>query len=168
MNWSNIVIGIILLIFAALYYLSTLGFPPPSKMDNLGSAFFPELLTGALVLLSVLLILTSVFRGRGSEDDGDAAVIKGAERLEEDSFVAENISWKSLFAAVGLPFIYVGMIPILGYLICTPLFLIALIRLLGYEKWVNNVAASVGLTAALYLLFVTALGVRLPEGIFFS
>jgi hypothetical protein len=95
-------------------------------------------------------------------------VIQGAERLEEDSFSAEDVSYKFLFGTIGLSFLYVGLLSVLGFLISTPLFLIILIRLLGYEKWVNNLAASIGLTVALYLLFATALGVSLPAGIFFS
>jgi hypothetical protein len=166
MNWSNIVIGIILLIVSAFYYLSTSDFPPPTKADNLGPSFFPTLLTVTLAVLSLLLILGSLLSRRSGNEDG--AVIKGAERLEEDSFSGENISYKLLLGTIGLSILYVGLLSVLGFLVCTPLFLIILIRFLGYERWVNNVAASVGLTATLYLLFVIALGVNLPQGIFFE
>jgi putative tricarboxylic transport membrane protein len=168
MNWSNIIIGIVLLIASAFYYHSTAEFPPPTKTENLGPAFFPTLLAAALALLALLMILNSL-RARGAADkEKDGAVIQGAERLEEDSFSADDISYTFLLGTIGLSFLYVGLLSILGYLISTPLFLIILIRLLGYEKWMNNLAASVGLTAALYLLFATALGVSLPAGIFFS
>lgn len=167
MNWTNIIIGIILLAASVFYYYSTMDFPPPTKTENLGPAFFPTLLATALAFLSLLLVIAGLFP-RGARKNKGAAALEGAERLEEDSFGADAISFKPLFAAVGLSFIYVGLLSVLGYLVSTPLFLIALIRLLGYEKWVNNVIASAGLTAALYLLFVVALGVHLPEGIFFS
>ena len=168
MNWSNIIIGIILLIASAFYYFSTSEFPPPSKTENLGPAFFPTLLAAALALLALLLILSSLFfRGATGKEKG-GAVIQGAERLEEDSFSVESVSYKFLLGTIGLSFLYVGLLSILGFLISTPLFLIILIRLLGYEKWVNTLAASIGLTAALYLLFATALGVSLPAGVFFS
>lgn len=168
MNWSNIIIGIILIIFSAFYYFSTSEFPPPSKTENLGPAFFPTLLAASLAILSLLLILTSFFFRREPGKEKGGAVIQGAERLEEDSFSADDVSNKFLFGTIAMSFLYVGVLSILGFLISTPLFLIILIRVLGYEKWVNNLAASVGLTAALYLLFATALGVALPAGIFFS
>ena len=166
MNWSNIIIGIILLIASAFYYYSTMEFPPPSKTENLGPAFFPALLAAVLAFLALLLILDSFLTRRASGKGRDGAVIQGAERLEEDSFSAEDISYKFLLGTIGLSFFYVALISILGFLISTPLFLIILIRLLGYEKWVNNLTASIGLTAALYLLFAVALGVTLPAGIF--
>ncbi len=168
MNWSNIIIGVILLVFSAFYFYSTSEFPPPSKTENLGPAFFPTLLAAALAILSLLLILTSFFFRDVSGKEKGGAVIQGAERLEEDSFSADDVSYKFLFGTIVLSFLYVGVLSILGFLVSTPLFLIILIRVLGYEKWVNNLAASVGLTAALYLLFATALGVALPAGIFFS
>jgi putative tricarboxylic transport membrane protein len=168
MRWSNIIIGIILLIASAFYYSSTTGFPPPSKTENLGPAFFPTLLAAALAFLSLLLILDSFLFQSTSEKEKDGAVIQGAERLEEDSFGAEEISYTFLFGTIGLSFLYVGLLSFLGYLISTPLFLIILIRLLEYKKWKNIIAASIGLTATLYLLFAVALGVSLPAGIFFS
>lgn len=168
MNWSNIIIGIILLIVSVFYYYSTMEFPPPSKTENLGPAFFPTLLAAVLAFLALLMILDSFLARGASGKKGDGAVIQGAERLEEDSFSTEDISYKFLLGTIGLSFLYVGLISVLGYLISTPLFLIILIRLLGYEKWVNNIAASVGLTAVLYLLFATALGVSLPAGVFFD
>jgi len=168
MRWSNIIIGIILLISSAFYYLSTMEFPPPSKTENLGPAFFPTLLAAVLAFLALLLILNTFLARGASGKKGDGAVIQGAERLEEDSFSAEDISYKFLFGTIGLSFLYVALISILGFLISTVLFLVTLIRLLEYKDWKNNVAASVGLTATLYLLFAVALGVTLPAGIFFS
>ncbi len=168
MNWSNIIIGVILLISSAFYYFSTSEFPPPTKTENLGPGFFPTILAAALAFLALLLILNGLLARGASGKEKGGAVIQGAERLEEDSFSADNVSNKFLFGTIILSFLYVGLLSVLGYLISTPLFLIILIRLLGYEKWANNLAASVGLTAALYLLFATALGVSLPAGIFFS
>ncbi|MDP1990478.1 MAG: tripartite tricarboxylate transporter TctB family protein [Syntrophales bacterium] len=168
MNWSNIIIGIILLISSVFYYFSTSDFPPATKTENLGPGFFPTILAVVLAFLAILLVLNSLLARGASGKEKDGAVIQGAERLEEDSFGAEQISYKFLFGTIGLSFLYVGLLSVLGYLISTPLFLIILIRLLGYEKWGNNVAASIGLTATLYLLFAIALGVNLPAGLFFS
>ncbi len=168
MNWSNIIIGIILLVSSTFYYFSAAEFPPPTKTENLGPAFFPTLLAATLAFLALLLILSSFLSRSSSEKEQNEAAVDGAERLEEDSFSAENISPTFLFGTICLSFLYVGLLPVLGYLISTPLFLIILIRLLGYEKWINTISASIGLSATLYILFAVILGVNLPAGIFFS
>lgn len=168
MKKSNLVIGSMLLILSAIYYFSTRGLPAPSKMDNLGSAFFPVLLAASLAVLSLILIAGSLFsKPAPSGGNEHAAAIEGAERLAEDAFGAEQISYKTLFPTMVLPFLYVLLLPVFGYLVVTPFFLLALTRILG-EQWKTNVFASAGLTAALYILFAVLLGVRLPGGALFS
>lgn len=166
MKKSNIVIGIILLALSAFYYLSTRGFPPPTVTENLGAGFFPKLLSMLLAFLAIMLILGSLFSQSTSGQEGEKATISGGERLEEDSFATEGISYKFLLGTIGVSILYVILLPVIGYVIVTPLFLIAMIRLLGKKKWLHNIAISILLTVSLYLLFGKMLGVVLPPGLF--
>ncbi|MDI7258510.1 MAG: tripartite tricarboxylate transporter TctB family protein [Thermodesulfobacteriota bacterium] len=168
MKKSNIIIGIILLALSAFYYYSTRELPPPTKTENLGSAFFPILLAIVLAFLSLMLIINTFLFRSASDHEEEKAAIDGGERLEEDSFSAERISYKFLIGTMGMSTLYIILLPIIGYLIVTPFFLFGLIRFLGMERWLNNIAVSIGLTAVLYLLFARMLGVPLPGGIFFS
>jgi putative tricarboxylic transport membrane protein len=163
---TNIVIGFILLGVSGFYYFSTKGLPPPTKTENLGAAFFPTLLATILAILALLLIVNSLSFRRSPDQGEEKAAVAGGERLEEDSFSAEGISYKFLLGTAALCVLYAIFLPILGYLISTPLFLISFIRLLRKGKWVLNVTISVILTACLYLLFARALSVSLPPGIF--
>lgn len=163
MKKSDAVIGVLLLALAVFYYLSTRDLPPPSVTEKLGAGFFPILLTITLVVLSILLLGSSFFSRKNQ--DGKAA-IAGGERLEEDAFTAEEISYPILLSTMGLSILYVALLNFSGYLLTTPLFIIALVRILGMKQWVNIIALAAVLTAALYLLFGWALGVPLPAGIF--
>lgn len=166
MRKSNIVIGIILLFLSAFYYLSTRGFPSPTVTENLGAGFFPKLLSILLAFFALILILTSLFY-RSEAGQEERAAISGGERLEEDSYSAEGISYKFLLGTIVFSILYVIFLPIIGYLIITPVYIIAIIRFLGKKKWFHNITVSILLTAALYLLFAMMLGVALPPGIFF-
>lgn len=55
-----------------------------------------------------------------------------------------------------------------GYLITTPVFLIVIMALMGYRRWVLTPGIALLLTAILWLLFVEALQVPLPVGTFFE
>jgi putative tricarboxylic transport membrane protein len=162
---ANIIIGLILLGVSGFYYFSTKGLPPPTKTENLGAAFFPTLLASLLAILALLLIVNSLSFRRASDQEEEKSAVAGGERLEEDSFSAEGISYKFLFGTAVLCVLYAILLPVIGYLISTPLFLISLIRLLRKGKWVLNVTISILLTASLYLLFARALSVSLPPGI---
>ncbi|HDS4718712.1 TPA: tripartite tricarboxylate transporter TctB family protein, partial [Escherichia coli] len=50
----------------------------------------------------------------------------------------------------------------------TPVFLIVIMTLMGYRRWVLTPGIALLLTAILWLLFVEALQVPLPVGTFFE
>ncbi|MEW6672288.1 MAG: tripartite tricarboxylate transporter TctB family protein [Thermodesulfobacteriota bacterium] len=163
MKKSDGIIGVILLGVAFFYYYSTRDLPPPSVTEKLGASFFPILLTITLAVLSILLLISSL-RARNSSD-GKAA-IAGGDRLEEDAFAAGEISYPFLFGTMGLSVLYVALLNAIGYIVSTPLFILAMVRLLGLKQWSKGIAISIVLTAVLYLLFGKALGVPLPAGVF--
>lgn len=67
-----------------------------------------------------------------------------------------------LLAAVSLVGFTVAM-PLVGFEVALAVLLAVWLKLLGGEGWVLSVAVALSSTAALYLLFVTALGVQIPR-----
>lgn len=63
---------------------------------------------------------------------------------------------------------YIVAMSYCGYLITTPVFLIVIMTLMGYRRWVLTPGIALLLTAILWLLFVEALQVPLPVGTFFE
>lgn len=52
----------------------------------------------------------------------------------------------------------------IGFVLCTFLFLVFLLSVLGRSSWLVALAASVGITAGSYLIFAKVLKVTLPAG----
>jgi putative tricarboxylic transport membrane protein len=52
----------------------------------------------------------------------------------------------------------------LGYILATPLFLVAAMAILGERHWGRAIIIAALFTAIFYLVFAQALGVRLPVG----
>jgi putative tricarboxylic transport membrane protein len=67
-------------------------------------------------------------------------------------------------ALAGLCFGYALLFNPLGYLIATPLFLLAALRLMGQRQWGWNLLIAVVFTLLAYLVFAKVLGVRMPHG----
>ena len=79
-----------------------------------------------------------------------------------------KLEWKGLLRtailAVGA-FVYVWLLPLIGFPLLTPFFLFGTIKLFGYKRNLTAVLVSVGTTAVLFLLFNIVFMIFLPLGI---
>ncbi|OFX28812.1 MAG: hypothetical protein A2Z07_07380 [Armatimonadetes bacterium RBG_16_67_12] len=145
MRRADLLIGIALLAFAAFYFQEsskiTIGF----AADRLGPKFFPQLLAAALGSAALALVWRSL-RGRSDPEP--------LQPMRVRLFLWTVVSTLT----------YVLLLPSLGYLIATPLYLVAIILLLGYRNVAGLVATTAGVTAVLYLVFARTLHVLVPMG----
>jgi hypothetical protein len=146
MRRADLLIGIGLLAFAAFYFRQSYEITVGFASDRLGPAFFPRLLALTLAGCALTLIARSL-RGRS------------------DPAPLPSIRTNLLLWTLGLTIAYVAALRPLGYLIATPLYLAALVWLLGYRSPVGLAGTAIGVTAALYLVFVQALKVLVPMGL---
>ena len=109
--------------------------------------FMPLLLGIGMVGLSGFLTLQS-FVGKG-----DAKNVK------------LNLPWLRFIGMVAVSFAYALLLNKVGYLLCTFVFLLAVLKLSKLEGWKLPLIISVVASVAFYLLFKVALGVMLPAGI---
>lgn len=145
MRRGDFFIGIGLLLFALLYLQQSFLIMRGFASDKLGPAFFPRLLGVVLATLAVTLIVRALF---GRSDPTPPPAIRGG----------------LLAAVVAVLVAYSLIMPWLGFLITTPLLLIAIIWMMGMRRWGSMIGTAVGLTLVLYLVFVRALHVLLPLG----
>jgi putative tricarboxylic transport membrane protein len=116
------------------------------------SAFFPRVLSLLLLLLS-LLLLTRAFRQ--SPREGRTGGTRG------NAFSLINNQPILVFGSTTL---YVVMIPILGFLVSTALFIFGSIVFRDRRRLVVAAIYGVCFSAALYFAFHAVLGVTLPRG----
>ena len=70
--------------------------------------------------------------------------------------------WKRLFFGVALSLAYIAALRLIGFLIATPLYLVALGLLMGSKRPVRDALAGIGLTIGIWLMFTRLLYVSLP------
>jgi hypothetical protein len=109
--------------------------------------------------LSVALIVTALVYGYLAWRRMRAAPPAAAASPVQ---AAKGAVWPVYAAIVG----YGVLIPVLGYPLATVLFLVAEFRLLGVRSWPRNVALSLVVTAAFYVLFVHYAEMIFPRGVF--
>ncbi|WP_188195265.1 tripartite tricarboxylate transporter TctB family protein [Nonomuraea sp. SYSU D8015] len=107
-----------------------------------GPGMWPLIVSVAMVVAAAVLVLQS--RPRGDE-----------ERFTKDVVVVA-IAAASLVA-------YAFLFELVGFEVPTVALLVLWLKGLGRESWRLTAVVSIVATAALYLLFITALGVSLPH-----
>ncbi len=115
-----------------------------------GPGFFPLVIGGVLSLLSIILLVRTLWAETGLEG--------------KINFWKEKRSWeKVLSSLLGLIF-YLILLNYLGYLLTTFLFIIYLLKFIGKKGWLASTLMAILIAASSYILFQTGLGVSLPKG----
>lgn len=116
---------------------------------GLSPQFFPNLLAAVIGLLGILLTV----RGRGREESLSAG----------EGFTLKVAQWVRVAKILATLFVYLLVLPYLGFLIATPLCLVVLMLQLGSRRWFLMVTIASATTAVIHVTFRYGLQVLLPE-----
>jgi hypothetical protein len=151
MRVVNIILAIVLILFGFFYSYLTMHLPDRNLPNTLGSSFMPWVLAICLFVLSILLLLQSLFKV--SAETCDYAISK-----KEGTGI--------LFLVV-LVVVYIKTMTFFGFLLITPFFLVALMLTIGARKWKEVILTSTLVTFGIYLFFQKVFQIILPAGEFF-
>ncbi len=146
-------IGIGLLVFSGLLY-SNLGKISDNPFVPIGPSFYPRFLLLLTLLLSLALVVQDVL-----------AHLK-QEKKEKGAFI-NWLNYQSTLLSFAVFGAYVLLIPKLGYLLSTILFVTALQWLLGKPLWrrlPGSLSIGIGTSLTTYVIFEKYLHVLLPRG----
>ena len=116
------------------------------------SAFFPRVLSILLLLLSLLLLIRAFWQPPREDRTGG---IRG------NSF---SLMKSPQIVVFGSATLYIAVIPVLGFLVSTALFLFGSILFLDRRKLIVAAIYGICFSAAIYFVFHAVLGVTLPRG----
>jgi hypothetical protein len=144
--------------------------PPAGRLGQLVAAVVPIALGLACLAYSVSLSLgTPAEAGPGLWPALASLLLVGAGSwtliFERGTRDAEQFSRGAIGITVGLAglVVFVLLISRIGFEIPTLLVMVLWLKVLGRESWLVTAAVSASTTLALYLLFITGLGVPLPR-----
>jgi putative tricarboxylic transport membrane protein len=148
MRRSDIAAGLILLGFAGIILLQSLGLPFGS-IRTPHTGFFPLVLAVLLLLLSLLLLAQAL---RQSEN-GTHLWQVNAEGWKRIGFI--------LGAMIGFALVLEG----LGYLLSTFILMVFLLRVFEPQRWIVVITVAFSTALISYVIFASLLGIPLPAGI---
>lgn len=113
-----------------------------------GSGFLPVWLAVALAVLAIALIA----KATRSPDAGGA-------------WLPDRRGLIRLLAVVGATALFIAVMPVVGMILGSALFIVGLLRGLEGYSWAASVAVGVGAAVVNYLVFTYWLGVPFPTGV---
>ena len=148
MKKVNVILSVLLIGFGCFYAYLTANLPDRNLPNTLGGDFMPWVLVGCLLLLSLMLLIKSVF-GKAPE--------------QFDFSISPKEGFGVIFLTISV-FAYVKFMILVGFVLATPVFLALLMLITGSRKWKEIVLVSIFATFGIYLLFQKIFQVILPRG----
>jgi putative tricarboxylic transport membrane protein len=127
--------------------------------DPLGPRVFPSALGAGIAVCGVLLGVAALFRWQPEQ----AALLSDTGAVEEVE--RGTFSRARLLAAVVATAMYVATFEPVGYLLTTPLYVVAILLIHGGAAGRTLIVAPVVITSVLYITFRFALRVPVPRGV---
>lgn len=139
MRKLDLILGFILVAICGVFYFMISRLPSKATL-------YPLFVTTILLLLTLIHIAITYFK----KTDSEANVFK-------------DLELKQLLFVLGASGLYVGLINIIGYVISTIIYIVAVLFGLNVKKS-NSVFISVGFSIIVYVVFKILLKVPLPRG----
>lgn len=148
-NWRDIISAGVIMLFAIAVFVVSRQLPT-GPSDTPGPGVYPAFIAGCLFVLGIVQIIQSIV-------------------LEPPELQGPDISLPALKRLVppflGL-FVYILLLPVLGFLIGTFLFLVLLMRYSNLTNYRTTMPISIAVAVVLQYIFGRLLRVPLPEGLF--
>ena len=145
----DIIAAIGLLIFSALYAWATFYIPDRTIPNTPGPSFFPFVIITVVGILSLALLIKG---------------ISGLRTGEGGQFQESAARLPAL--TMGVFFIYLVLLPWVGFLIASVVFFAVLMVLYGGREPVKIVIWSLAVPIGLFVIFTEAFQILLPRGPF--
>ncbi|MFD1065653.1 tripartite tricarboxylate transporter TctB family protein [Oceanobacillus locisalsi] len=161
-NYGDLITGSILLVLSITMFMGSLNMEALTD-DVVGPDFMPKIVSILIAIMSIFVIISGFISKGKSETDEETPVMKDEEETDNKK------GYFYLILTVILLFVYLFLIPILGFLITTAAYLI--IQMLLFSKWTTRNLLLYGVisiitSSIIYFVFRNVFYVMLPAGIF--
>lgn len=151
MRKSDMIVGIILVIFSVLVYFNVSYFPKIQlAAQGMGPAFFPRILSIFLALLGIILIIQSY--------------VTSTKYTKDIENVIDTRLLIRIIIALSVIIMYVFLIPHIGFLIATFIFTIIFMGFFNFKYSFKMIIISLVISAIIFYLFKVILHMPLPSG----
>ena len=157
MKWAERLTAIVLLALSALWIQLAVNLPFPAfaRVAKMGPGHYPIAVAGLMAILAILL-LWQTFRSEKR--------VESAEDVEDQS--RDSRGFRHLIIGFGFFLAYVILVPFIGFVMASIVFVFCFIRLIGKFNYLLSGTLALVIPALLWAVFAYLLTVPLPKGPF--
>jgi putative tricarboxylic transport membrane protein len=146
------IVAVALLAVGLLVLYQTFQIAQGGGYSAVGPRFFPLMVAVSLIVLSVIFLLR--------------ATVRPDHVLAEQAAAEESAThWPTVGLTTVALVVYAFALGMLGYIVATALFFLAVARVLGSRHPARDLLVGIVLGVTIYVVFTRFLGVRLPGGV---
>jgi hypothetical protein len=147
---ANLLLGALLTLFGGWYLWLTTAAPQRRLPHDPGIMFVPRILASTLIFLGVLLIFQQIFPR-----------LPRPKEVPPDRLGSRE--WLQTFGLFGLTVAYTALLPWLGFLLVTPVYLVAAMVVSGAGWRPRTGVIALAVTGVIYVSFIYFFKVSLPS-----
>jgi len=148
---KEILVSIVIILACIFFYVLTIGIPTIAGFERMTPSFWPRFNLIGMVILSAVIILRSLLKSKGQKSSAKKERAKGGVT--------------GLLICAGILFLFIFLMPYLGFLITAFLSTSALIYALGERRKRSIFLTSFVLVAIIYVVFGKLMYVPMPRGV---
>jgi putative tricarboxylic transport membrane protein len=159
MKKGEITVNVMIVCFSFAMLMYSLSTESIRRFGEVGGSFWPDVILSLLLLCSIALLIQNIVAYQKEKKKVSSAPDISAEDLKEKREGRKRF----IFSAVVM-LVYILVMPLIGFILSTPLFVAAFIYALGEKRKKVLLLAPPLITAGIVLLFGTFIGIRFPRG----
>lgn len=153
MKKYDYVVSALLLAFSAWIFHATKDFPKYYGGAP-GSGFWPRIIAGILIVLSIVLVAENLIKLKKKTD------------ADSDNNSGQALHKKRVYLMFAAMLLLALSLEYLGFIISSLWFVPAVMLIMEEKRWYVLLTSSAAITAAIYLIFTYALKMALPKAFF--
>lgn len=161
-KYEDVFSGIFLLVVSVIMFFTAYSFEALTT-SLVGPAFMPQVIAIIMAIFSVVIAVNGFKKSKAADEEIDIPA-----SAEEELIVTEKKSYKPVLISLALMIIYVALLPYIGFLIMTSVYIFFQMLILSHvthrKVWLF-LLISVVTSATIYYLFRNVFYVMLPTGI---
>lgn len=161
---ANLILSGCMLVLSGMIVLETSGYPDYSNVGVIGPDVIPNCLALFIAVIAVILALNEVYKcvkgGKATPTYAQAEIVRSKEVMT--NLFANKPGLLRIIATLLLMFLFAMLLDVVGFEICTVVFLVCTMLLNGVRKLLPLVLVPIGTVLVVYVGFVYALRVSIP------